>query len=90
MRVNSEGSGETVQMRRLAWAFAGRLSDKYHNRMSWFKSPTRSYFQPDFFPYWDLISHFALLWKYGHMQYTCATIKKNDIQTFAEIILKFK
>ena len=35
--VNSEGSGETVQMRRLAWAFAGRLCDKYHNLMSWFK-----------------------------------------------------
>ena len=30
----SEGSGETAQMRRLAWAFAGRLCDKYHNLMS--------------------------------------------------------
>ena len=29
--ANSEGSGE----RRLAWAFAGRLCDKYHNLMSW-------------------------------------------------------
>ena len=28
------GSGETAQMRRLAWAFAGRLCDKYHNLMS--------------------------------------------------------
>ena len=27
--ANSEGSGETVQMRRLAWAFAGPLCDKY-------------------------------------------------------------
>ena len=35
MCVNSEGSGETVRMRRLAWAFAGRLCDKYHNLMSW-------------------------------------------------------
>ena len=35
--VNSEGSGETAQMRRLAWAFAGRLCDKYHNLMSWLK-----------------------------------------------------
>ena len=26
----------TAQMRRLAWAFAGRLCDKYHNLMSWF------------------------------------------------------
>ena len=33
--VNSEGSGKTVQMRRLAWAFAGRLCDKYHNLVSW-------------------------------------------------------
>ena len=32
-----EGSGETAQMRRLAWAFAGRLCDKYHNLMSWLK-----------------------------------------------------
>ena len=33
--ANSEGSGETAHMRRLAWAFAGRLCDKYHNLMSW-------------------------------------------------------
>ena len=33
--VHSEGSDETAQMRRLAWAFAGRLCDKYHNLMSW-------------------------------------------------------
>ena len=31
----SEGSGETARMRRLAWAFVGRLCDKYHNLMSW-------------------------------------------------------
>ena len=37
MCANSEGSDETVRMRRLAWAFAGRLYDKYHNLMSWFK-----------------------------------------------------
>ena len=37
MCANSEGSGETAQMRRLAWAFAGRLCDKYHNPMSWLK-----------------------------------------------------
>ena len=35
MCVNSEGSGETARMRRLAWAFAGRQCDKYHNLMSW-------------------------------------------------------
>ena len=36
MYANSEGSGETVQMRRLASAFAGRPCDKYmyHNLMS--------------------------------------------------------
>ena len=32
---NSEGSGETGRMHRLAWAFAGRLCDKYQNLMSW-------------------------------------------------------
>ena len=37
MCANSEGSGETAWMSRLAWAFAGRLCDKYHNLMSWFK-----------------------------------------------------
>ena len=37
MCANSEGSGETARMRRLAWAFAGRLCGKYHNFMSWFK-----------------------------------------------------
>ena len=35
MCVNSEGSGKTAQMRRLAWAFAGRLCNKYQNLMSW-------------------------------------------------------
>ena len=35
MCANSEGSGETARMLRLAWAFAGRLCDKYHNLMSW-------------------------------------------------------
>ena len=29
------GSGETVRMRSLAWAFAVRLCDKYHNLKSW-------------------------------------------------------
>ena len=31
MCVNSEGSSETERMRRFAWAFAGRLCNKYHN-----------------------------------------------------------
>ena len=31
MCVNSEGSGETARMRRLTWAFAGHICDKYHN-----------------------------------------------------------
>ena len=33
--ANSEGSGETAQMRSLTWAFAGRLCDKHHNLMTW-------------------------------------------------------
>ena len=37
MSANSEGSGETARMRRLAWAFAGRPCDKYHSLMSWLK-----------------------------------------------------
>ena len=39
MCVNSEGSGESARMRRLAWAIAGRLCDKYHNLMSWLNFP---------------------------------------------------
>ena len=35
MCANSEGSGETAQMLSLAWVFAVRLWDKYHNLMSW-------------------------------------------------------
>ena len=35
MCANSEGSGKTARMRRLAWAFAGRICDKYRNLMSW-------------------------------------------------------
>ena len=34
MCANSESSGETAQMRRLAWAFAGHICDKYYNLMS--------------------------------------------------------
>ena len=37
MCANSEGSGETAQIRRQAWAFAGRLCDKYHDLISWLK-----------------------------------------------------
>ena len=37
MWTNSEGSGETARMRRLAWSIAGRLCDKYHTLMSWLK-----------------------------------------------------
>ena len=39
MCANSEGSCETVRMHRLAWAFTGRLCDKYHNLMSWLICP---------------------------------------------------
>ena len=35
MRANSEGSDETARMRRLTWAFDGRLCNKYHNLMNW-------------------------------------------------------
>ena len=35
MCVNSKGLEETARMRRLAWALAGRLCDKYDNLMSW-------------------------------------------------------
>ena len=35
MSAKREGSGETAPMRRLIWAFAVRLCDKYHNLMSW-------------------------------------------------------
>ena len=35
MYTNSDGSGETARMRKLAWAFAGRLCDKYQNLVSW-------------------------------------------------------
>ena len=35
MFANSDCSGETARMRRLAWAFAGRLCGKCRNIMSW-------------------------------------------------------
>ena len=45
--ANSEGSGETVRMRKLDSAFAGRLCDKYH--ISWagsnFKFFSKHYFK---------------------------------------------
>ena len=43
MCANSEGSGETAQIRRLACAFAGRLYDKYHYLMSWLISTSDKY-----------------------------------------------
>ena len=35
MCANSERSGETARMHSLTSVFAVRLSDKYHNLMSW-------------------------------------------------------
>ena len=35
MCANNDGSGETTQMRMLAWPFTDRLCDKYHNFMIW-------------------------------------------------------
>ena len=32
--ASSGGSGETARMRRLAWTFAARISDKYQNRLA--------------------------------------------------------
>ena len=32
--ASSEGSGETAQMRRLAWTFAARIGDKYQIRLT--------------------------------------------------------
>ena len=32
--ASSEGSGETARMRRLAWTFAARISDKYQIRLA--------------------------------------------------------
>ena len=37
MQVNSKGIDETEQMRRLAWAFAIHLNDKYQHLHSWNK-----------------------------------------------------
>ena len=33
--ASSEGSGETVWMRRLAWTFAARIGNKYQIRLTW-------------------------------------------------------
>ena len=33
--ASSRGSGETAQMRRLAWTFAARKGDKYQIRLTW-------------------------------------------------------
>ena len=50
--ASSEGSGETAQMRRLAWTFAARIGDKYQIRL------TRSKYQyhkiPKYFDAWKI------------------------------------
>ena len=66
MYANSEGSGETARMRRLARAFASCLCDKYQNLMSWLK-----YFQYFFSQYFELMFSVFLnsintLVKYDH------------------------
>ena len=65
MRANSESSGGTAWMRRLAWAFAGCICDKYHNVMSWLhswpistKEWCRTRCQPDSYMY--LLTAFVL------------------------------
>ena len=48
MWANTEGTGEIVRLRRLAWAFAFRLCDKYTTLTTWewgdLKSDERTYF----------------------------------------------
>ena len=44
MCANSEGSGETARLRRFAWAFTGRICDKYHSLMSWLISSLNNHF----------------------------------------------
>ena len=66
MYANSDGSGETARMRRLAWAFAGRLCDKYHNLMSWLKSASFrrrvfAYYHDMTHPHSNIILHYLAL-----------------------------
>ena len=45
--ASSEGSGENVRMRRLAWLFAARIGDKYQIRLTrskWWRHPMRLWF----------------------------------------------
>ena len=58
--VRSEGSGETAWMCRLAWAFAARLCDKYHNLMSWLILPVIAIWQCS-----GLLSEFGCFSRYS-------------------------
>ena len=55
-----------IKLRRLAWAFAGRLYDKYHNLMSWLKCCLeRKDLQGKrfFYPHWTVMYFLMLPWK---------------------------
>ena len=58
--ANSEDSGETARMRRLAWAFTGHLCDK-GNRS--FRTQVISY-PSHFVPFWSFRTHFYF--QFGH------------------------
>ena len=74
MCANSEGSGETARMRRLVWAFAGRLCDKYRNLTSWLKS---------FYPlFWEYL-HFKSLPSFLSMNNLVRNCQSNHFLNFA-------
>ena len=76
MCANSEGSGETARMRRLAWAFAGRLCDKYHNLMN-----ARSNASLDSDKGWSI--HYSSVWQFepSHEIMVLFVLRKRILQT---------
>ena len=79
--ANSEGSGETARMRRLAWTFAARIGDKYQIRL------TRSICQ------YPLVSHNFDCWvslrKYSLGTYTSVQSLKHILYTQSFILFWF-
>ena len=64
MCANSEGFGETAQIRRLTRAFTGRLCCKYHNLTSWLKASSWGHSGPDKSKFQPLAQQIAVLQKW--------------------------
>ena len=89
--ASSEGSGETAQMRRLAWTFAARIGDKYqicstrsklHTvKQVWYEVKCFSPFtdKGEWGGVWWVCGHVANTYRFSYLTHLCLLFHERDI-----------